>query len=165
MMEAFKRKLDDHLSDLHWFGFLHWAGSWTRWPYSSNSVIVWFHASALTASSDRAQCVTIYAEAFQTSTVPTLKIPCGLGQGTWRITCHLFSCNQDQHQRYSFNIPLSSEVIPFFITLAVVMDHKGASDLIRPSRYVSFSSSNLSSFPLKSVSLAKQGFEPRSCES
>ena len=33
-LEAFKIKLDNHLSDLLWFGFLHWAGCWTPLTYS-----------------------------------------------------------------------------------------------------------------------------------
>ena len=34
MLEAFRRKWDNHLPDLLWSGFLHWAGGWTRWPYN-----------------------------------------------------------------------------------------------------------------------------------
>ena len=33
MLESFKRKLDNHLSDLLWSGFLPWTGDWTRWLY------------------------------------------------------------------------------------------------------------------------------------
>ena len=34
-LEAFKRKLDNHLSDLLWFAFLQGVRGWTWWPYRS----------------------------------------------------------------------------------------------------------------------------------
>ena len=32
MLEAFKRKLVNLVSDLPWLGWQHWAGGWTPWP-------------------------------------------------------------------------------------------------------------------------------------
>ena len=41
-LEAFKRKLDNHLSDLLWFGYLHWSEGWTMALLAPpNSMILW----------------------------------------------------------------------------------------------------------------------------